>query len=97
MQYRLANEVSTCIHAGLPSTPGTSIAMTNETLVSTNLAFWYWPDPAQGQVDRNRDDSYYPENFAILLAIISKDDSKYNTTKVACCASASRYDTYIEN
>ena len=54
----------------------------------TNLIFRNRSDPTQGQVDSNGDDTDDPEYFAVMHAVISKDNGKDDTTEVSCSACA---------
>lgn len=51
--------------------------------VTPNLALRNRPDPAQPQIDRNRNDANDPEHLRVVLAQIPEDNCKYDTPQVA--------------
>ncbi len=63
--------------------------------MSPNLPPRNRPNPAQRQINRNRNYANDPKHFPIVLAIVSEDDREDDTAEVACGAGAAGDDACV--
>jgi len=65
-------------------------------LTTTDLSLRNWFDPADSQVNSDRDDTDDPERLSVVRAQIPEDDSEDDTTEVARSSRDTRDDTVCE-
>ena len=63
------------------------------SLVAANLSLGNRSDPTDRKVNGDGNYANDPEHSPVICSVISENDSEDDTTQVASCAGASRYDT----
>ena len=59
----------------------------------TNLPLWNGSDPAQGQIDRNGNDTNDPDRLLVILALVPEADGKDDAAQITRTARTTRDDT----